>query len=67
MYVALLELPAGVRRTRDVEIATASGPVTKTIDVTKRNETFDIKVPAAPTGLTIDRQEKVIMKILKIK
>jgi len=23
MYVALLELPAGVRRTRDVEIATA--------------------------------------------
>jgi hypothetical protein len=59
--------PAAFRFPLDIEVATESGKVVQTILVSKRSEVFDIKVPAAPTGLVVDRQEKVILKAVKIK
>ena len=59
--------PAAFLMALDIEIATASGTITQTINVSKRNETFNIKVPAAPTGLTVDRQEKIMLKTVKIE
>jgi hypothetical protein len=58
--------PAAFRFPLDVEVATKTTPVTQTLDVTKRSETFDIKMPAAPTGLKVDPQEKVMLKLVKI-
>jgi len=59
--------PEGFKFPLDVEIGTQSGPVTQTLQISKRSETFDIKIPSAPSGLVIDRQEKVILKTVKIK
>jgi aminopeptidase N len=59
--------PVAFRMPLDVEIATAAGPVTQTINITKRSEIFKIKVPAPPNGLTIDRQEKIMLKTVKLQ
>jgi aminopeptidase N len=59
--------PAAFRFSLDVEVGTANGPVTQTVQISKRSETFDIKLSSAPTGLVVDRQEKVILKAVKIK
>ena len=59
--------PAAFRFPLDVEIGTQNGPVTQTLQVSKRSEAFDIKVPSAQSGLVVYRQEKVILKTVKIK
>ena len=59
--------PAAFSFPLDVEVGTSDGPVTQTLQISKRSESFDIKLPSAPVGLVIDRQEKVILKTVKIK
>ena len=59
--------PAAFSFPLDVEVGTSNGPVTQTLQISKRSESFNIKLPATPVGLVIDRQEKVILKTVKIK
>jgi len=59
--------PAAFRFPLDVEVQTASGSVTQTLDITKRSETFTIKVPAEPTKLVIDKAEKIILKTVRMR
>jgi aminopeptidase N len=58
--------PSAFRLPLDLEIATPSGPVKEKVEITKRQETFAIKVPGAPTGLTVDAAEKIVLKTVKI-
>ena len=59
--------PPAFRFPLDVEIVTAAGPVNQTIEITKRTELFTIKLPGAPTKLTLDKAEKVILKSVKMQ
>ena len=59
--------PAAFRFPLDIEIGTSNGPISQTLQVSKRSETFDIKTSSAPVGLVVDRQEKVVLKTVKIK
>ena len=59
--------PAAFEFPLDVEVGTSNGPVKQTLQISKRSESFDIKLPSAPVGLVVDRQEKVILKTVKLK
>lgn len=59
--------PVAFRFPLEIEVATSAGPVTQKLDITKRSETFTVKVPAAPNGLTVDKAEKIMLKAVKIK
>jgi aminopeptidase N len=60
-------MPPAFRFPLDVEILTASGAVNQTFEITKRTETFTIKLSEAPTKLTVDKAEKVILKTIKVR
>jgi hypothetical protein len=51
----------------EVTLTTPSGPVDKVVDLTQRSETFTFDVPVQPTKIEIDKNEKIILKTLKIK
>ncbi|HEY0462523.1 MAG TPA: DUF3458 domain-containing protein [Pyrinomonadaceae bacterium] len=51
----------------DVEILTPTGTVYETIEITKREETFSIKVGNAPTGIGFDKDLKIPLKSVKIE
>jgi len=59
--------PAAYRFPLDIEIQTPSGAVTQTLDITKRSETFTVAVPAEPTKLVVDKAEKVILKLVRMR
>jgi aminopeptidase N len=58
--------PAAFRFPLEVEVPTAAGPVARTLDISKRSETFVVKVPAEPNGLVVDKAEKIILKSVKL-
>ena len=51
--------PAAFRLPMDVEFTTADGKKTERLEVSKRTETFTFKLPAKPTLVRIDPDEKV--------
>jgi len=59
--------PSAYRFPLDLSVETPSGLVDQTLDISKHTETFDIKVPTAPTKLIFDKSEKVILKTIKLK
>jgi aminopeptidase N len=59
--------PSAYRFPLDVTLTTPAGMVTKTVDVTKRTETFSIDTADAPSKVEIDKDEKVPLKTVKTK
>jgi aminopeptidase N len=55
--VDLFEMPV------DVEIATASGPQTHSINVTKAEETFALPSPSAPAMVLFDKGDKILKTV----
>jgi aminopeptidase N len=58
-------VPAAFRLPLDVEITTPRGSTAKTIDITKRIQTFTFRTDAKPTTVTLDRLEKIPLKTVK--
>lgn len=58
--------PTAFRLPLDLEIRTARGTVSEKIELNKRLETFRIKLRGRPTSLTVDKDEKVPIKTVKI-
>jgi len=59
------DVPAAFRLPMDVEITTSKGTTTQKIDITKRVETFTLKVAARPTEMKLDPEDKLPIKIVK--
>jgi aminopeptidase N len=59
--------PAAFNFPLDVALTTSAGPVSQTLNITKRSEIFPIKVSGPPTKIEVDRLEKVILKSVKLK
>lgn len=59
--------PSIFRLPLDIEIKSGVRATNEKIDLTKRIQTFTIKVPARPTNLTIDKEEKIPVKTVKIR
>ena len=59
-------IPAAFRLPMDVEFTTASGKKDETITISKRVETFAIKLPARPTAIKLDPLDKIPVKAVKI-
>jgi aminopeptidase N len=57
---------AAYRFALPIELSTSGGPIKETLAISKRSETFSIKVPSPPTKLTVDPSEKIILKSVKI-
>ena len=51
----------------EIEITTASGVRTETLNIKKREETFSIKLNEEPTKIVFDRSEKIPLKLIKIE
>jgi len=58
--------PAVYRLPMDVEIATAAGPKIEKLEISKQTETFSFKTEGRPTGLKLDKAEKIPIKTIKI-
>ncbi|MGB5013930.1 MAG: hypothetical protein WBO68_07850, partial [Pyrinomonadaceae bacterium] len=58
--------PAAFRLPLEFEVDTASGPVNKDVEVTKRTETFTIKLRSKPTLLKLVPDFKTPAKTVKI-
>lgn len=58
--------PGAFRFPLDIEVSTPAGNVTRTLNITKRSETFTIELPASPTGIAVDKTEKVMLKTVKV-
>ena len=58
--------PAAFRLPMDVDFTTSSGLKTESIVVTKRTETFTIKLPGQPTAIKLDPQDKLPIKSVKM-
>jgi aminopeptidase N len=59
--------PAAFRLPMDMVISTAAGEARETIDVTKRSQAFSFKTAARPTKLSIDPDEKIILKKVNVR
>ncbi len=57
---------AAFRLPIDLEIKTLRGDVTEKIELTKRVATFRLKVPARPTQVIFDKDDKIPIKSLKV-
>ena len=51
----------------DIEMTTPTGSTTEKITITKREETFSIKLNEAPTNVVFDKDLKIPLKSLKIQ
>ena len=60
-------VPATFRLPLDLIVKTAAGNITQKIEVTKRTQTFAIKVASKPNGIEIDPDEKIMLKRLKVR
>lgn len=58
--------PTAFRLPLDIEIQTAREAKTEKIEVNKRVETFKFKLSGRPTRITVDKDEKIPLKTLKI-
>ena len=58
--------PAAFRFPLEVFLTTPAGPVTQTLNVTKRSETFTIDIGSEPSKFEIDKNEKVALKTVKM-
>lgn len=58
--------PAAYRMPLQVDVRTASGGVTKKVEITKRTEVFSIPVRSKPTEIKLDPAEKIPLKSVKI-
>ena len=58
--------PAAFRLPMDLEIKTASGTVTKPIELKKRVEVLTFKLDGKPTALNFDPQDNIPLKTVKI-
>ena len=59
--------PVAFRLPMDLEIKTASGAVTKPIELKKRVEVLTFKLDGKPTELSFDPQENIPLKAVKIQ
>jgi aminopeptidase N len=59
--------PVAFRLPMDLEIKTASGAVTKPIELKKRVEVLTFKLDGKPTELSFDPQENIPLKTVKIQ
>lgn len=59
-------MPAAYRLPIQVDVRAASGGVTKRIEITKRNEVFQIPVKGKPTEVKLDPAEKIPLKSVKL-
>ena len=50
----------------NVEVTTEAGGKTEKLNITKRRQSFSIKLDSAPTGIKFDRLEKIPLKTVKI-
>jgi aminopeptidase N len=50
----------------ELEITTAGGVKQETINITKRVDSFTIKLDGKPTGLKIDKDEKIPLKTVRV-
>ncbi len=55
-------VPAAFRLPMEVEIMTAAGTRTEKIEITKRTESFSIKLDGPPKSITFDSNEKIPLK-----
>jgi aminopeptidase N len=59
-------IPAAFILPMDVEIETANGTKKESIDIRQRSQSFTFKVDGRPTGIQLDKDEKIPLKIVKI-
>ncbi len=59
-------VPPAFRLPLELEVKTASGPVRKDVVLSKRVDTVSIKTTSKPSGLTIDKDDKVVLKTVKL-
>lgn len=59
--------PAAFILPMEIEIRTANGTVNEKITITKREETFSLNVPDAPTRVAFDKDLKIPLKSLKMQ
>jgi len=60
-------VPAAFKFPLELEFSTAGGVTKQTVNISNRTETFNVKLPSAPTKLAVDKQENVILKSVKIR
>ncbi len=59
-------IPAAFTLPLEIEITTAAGVKTEKINITKRSETFSIKVDGKPSEVAFDKDEKIPLKMVKM-
>jgi aminopeptidase N len=59
--------PLAYRLPLEVTFTTPNGQVNQVLNVTKRSDMFSVDVPAEPTKLEVDKNEKVMLKTVKFK
>lgn len=59
------DVPLAFRLPMEIEITTANGTSTQKIDISKRLETFTLKVEGRPTAIKLDPEDKLPIKIVK--
>lgn len=58
--------PAAFRLPLDLTVATESGETTEKVELTQRIQTFTFKIAGRPTSLTLDKDQKVALKIVRV-
>lgn len=58
--------PAVFRLPMSISVDTEAGQTTLPIDVKKRTEVFTLKLDAKPTGIVVDRDMKIPVKLVKL-
>ncbi len=58
--------PAAFVFPMELEITTAKGVTTEKIEITKRTETFSLKLDGKPTKVVFDKDEKIPLKAIKM-
>ena len=58
--------PAAFRMPMQVEFTTSGGKKTEPLNVSKRTEVFTFQLPAKPTAIRIDPDEKVALKTVRL-
>ncbi len=59
--------PSVFRLPLDITVETRSGESDHKVDITKRVQSFSFKTDARPTSLTIDKQERIPLKKVKVR
>lgn len=59
-------VPSVFRLLLEIEVKTSSGTILKDVDLNKRIETISIKTNSRPLGVDIDKNDKVILKTVKM-